>query len=191
MGGDPWDDGEGAGDAKDADAESGDRDSGGGGGHGNDVALIKQTNREELSKFKEDKDAEINKIMEEYEETQETLRETQTLAEEQEQEIAALKEALANIQGKSCSDERKIRNLDREKARLQFDNEALEVELQTHRAMMKKLDSDDEDDDDPFDDLTKMVEDNSRLLTDLTELRGGTHVGYNRMVTAVKEYRNS
>jgi len=189
--GDPWDDGEGAGDAKDADAESGDRDSGGGGGHGNDVALIKQKNREELSKFKEDKDAEINKIMEEYEETQETLRETQTLAEEQEQEIAALKEALANIQGKSCSDERKIRNLDREKARLQFDNEALEVELQTHRAMMKKLDSDDEDDDDPFDDLTKMVEDNSRLLTDLTELRGGTHVGYNRMVTAVKEYRNS
>ena len=31
--------------------ESGDRDSGGGGGHGNDVALIKQKNREELSKF--------------------------------------------------------------------------------------------------------------------------------------------
>merc|ERR1712135_173121 len=126
------------------------------------------------SKFKEDKDAEINKIMEEYEETQ---------------EIAALKEALANIQGKGRSNDQRMRNLDREKARLQFDNEALEVERRTPRAMMKKLDSDDEDDDDPFDDLTKMVEDNSRLLTDLTELRGGTHVGYNRVVTAVESHR--
>jgi len=91
--------------------------------------------------------------------------------------------------------ERRIRQLEREMSRLTLNNEALEVELQTQRSLVQNMErraqaeGDDEvdvDDDDPFREIAAMVEGNGKLLGDLAELRTGTHIGYNRVVTSAR-----
>merc|ERR1712136_194741 len=82
--------------------------------------------------------------------------------------------------------EHEVQNL-RENTRLALNNEALEVELQTQRAVVP--DKRDSVVTDPFEELSSMLQLNGKLLSDLTELRSGTHIGYNRIVALAERYR--
>merc|ERR1712136_694825 len=159
----------------------------GGGGGIQDVALVKQKHRDEMKKIGEEKELLLAQSSARLRKTEHTLTETQTLTLQRAEEIQNLKEALLEQQELADEDDRKLRHLERERARLLLNNEALQIELEAQRAQVQRNDSDDDDDGDEFKELTKMVAANSKKLSDLAELRSGTHISYNRVVTATKK----
>eukprot|EP00450_Noctiluca_scintillans_P036574 CAMPEP_0194551960 /NCGR_PEP_ID=MMETSP0253-20130528/96483_1 /TAXON_ID=2966 /ORGANISM="Noctiluca scintillans" /LENGTH=1024 /DNA_ID=CAMNT_0039399425 /DNA_START=22 /DNA_END=3096 /DNA_ORIENTATION=+ len=188
--GDPWDDGDYVATNPEDGGPAEDLNIGGGGGGGGiqDVALVKQKHRDEMKKISEEKELSLAQSSARLRKTEHTLTETQTLTLQRAEEIQNLKEALLEQQELADDDDRKLRYLERERARLLLNNEALEIELEAQRAQVQRNDSDDDDDDDDeFKELTQMVAANSNLLSDLAELRSGTHISYNRVVTATKK----
>merc|ERR1711945_26718 len=104
-----------------------------------------------------------------------------------EHEVQNLRENNRNLHEREQVQEVRLRKVERERTRLALNNEALEVELQTQRAVVP--DKRDSVVTDPFEELSSMLQLNGKLLSDLTELRSGTHIGYNRIVALAERYR--
>jgi len=162
---------------------------------GADVAILKQQHRQELSNMREERNRECAALKKELRTRQVALENAEVARQRHVKDVQSAQENVRELSQNNRDLERRIRQLEREMSRLTLNNEALEVELQTQRSLVQNMErraqaeGDDEvdvDDDDPFREIAAMVEGNGKLLGDLAELRTGTHIGYNRVVTSAR-----
>uniref|UniRef100_A0A7S1ATJ8 Kinesin motor domain-containing protein n=1 Tax=Noctiluca scintillans TaxID=2966 RepID=A0A7S1ATJ8_NOCSC len=173
--GDPWDDSIHA-----HDADENEVDLGANGGvrstRNFEVALLKQKHRNDLSNMEH-----------RLQDSEAALEFAEMRIQQLEHEIQNLRENNRNLHEREQVQEVRLRKVERERARIALNNEALEVELQTQRAVVP--DKRDSVVTDPFEELSSMLQLNGKLLSDLTELRSGTHIGYNRVVALAERCR--
>uniref|UniRef100_A0A7S1AGJ9 Kinesin motor domain-containing protein n=1 Tax=Noctiluca scintillans TaxID=2966 RepID=A0A7S1AGJ9_NOCSC len=172
-------------------ASVGVRNFGRNGGGGADVAILKQKHRDDLNKIREEAEAERAAMEQELMDRQVALDAAQALGQRQMEELQRFESNMREVLRRNGELEKRHRQLEREKSRLTLNNEALEVELNTQRSLVQNIESGIFEDEglDPFGEIAAMVECNGKLLGDLAQLRSGTHIGYNRVVTSAENRR--
>jgi len=172
-------------------ASVGVRNFGRNGGGGADVAILKQKHRDDLNKIREEAEAERAAMEQELMERQVALDAAQALGQRQREELQRFESNMRELLRRNGELEKRTRQLEREKSRLTLNNEALEVELNTQRSLVQNMESGIFEDEglDPFGEIAALVECNGKLLGDLAQLRSGTHIGYNRVVTSAENRR--